>query len=120
MIGFDSADQVPASMAYLTATESERDYASTLAASPRETYYGHCTYCGHCQPCPVGIDIAMVNKLCDLATAQPAVPPTVRGHYSALGTPASACLACGKCETRCPFHVKVTERMKLAESLFES
>lgn len=118
MIGFDSADQIPASMAYLTATEEERDYASALSVSPRETYYGHCTYCGHCQPCPVGVDIAMVNKLCDLATVGSSVPGTVREHYAALETPASACLSCGKCETRCPFHVKVTERMKLAEALF--
>ena len=119
MIGFDSADQVPASMAYLAATEEERNYADVLAASPRETYYGKCTYCGHCQPCPVGVDIAMVNKLCDLATAHPEIPATVREHYAALDTPASACLSCGKCETRCPFHVKVTERMKYAAALFE-
>ena len=118
MIGFDSAEQVPDSMAYLTADEEEKDYAATLAASPRETYYGHCTYCGHCQPCPVGMDIAMVNKLLDLATAQTAVPATVREHYAALEVKASACLGCGKCETRCPFHVRVTERMKTAAALF--
>ena len=118
MIGFDSAEQVPDSMAYLTADEAEKDYAATLAASPRETYYGHCTYCGHCQPCPVGMDIAMVNKLLDLATAQTAVPATVREHYAALEVKASACLGCGKCETRCPFHVRVTERMKTAAALF--
>jgi predicted aldo/keto reductase-like oxidoreductase len=67
----------------------------------------------------VGVDIAMVNKLCDLATAHPEIPATVREHYAALDTPASACLSCGKCETRCPFHVKVTERMKYAAALFE-
>ena len=120
MIGFDTADQVADSMAYLTASDAERDYATILAASTRETYYGQCTYCGHCQPCPVGVDIAMVNKLCDLATAHDTVPATVREHYAALETPASACLGCGKCETRCPFHVKVTEKMRLAQSLLES
>ena len=120
MIGFDNADQVPESMAYLTATEEEKDYASALAVSPRQTYYGHCTYCGHCQPCPVGIDIAMTNKLYDLATIQPQVPATVREHYHALNVKASACLGCGKCETRCPFHVRVIERMKQCSELFES
>lgn len=121
MIGFDNADQVPASMAYLTATEKERNYADILAASPRMTYYGQCTYCGHCQPCPVGIDIAMTNKLYDLATAgKDDVPATVREHYNALPAKASACLHCGKCETRCPFHVRVSERMKTIEKLFES
>ena len=119
MIGFDNPAQVPDSMAYLTATEEERDYAATLAASPRGTYYGHCTYCGHCQPCPAGVDIAMTNKLYDLATAAPdGVPATVREHYAALEVKASACLHCGKCETRCPFHVRVSERMNQIAALF--
>ena len=121
MIGFDNADQVPASMAYLTSTDEERDYAKILSASPRMTYYGQCTYCGHCQPCPAGIDIAMTNKLYDLATTgKNTIPPTVREHYQALPAKASACLHCGKCETRCPFHVRVSERMTAIENLFES
>lgn len=118
MIGFDSPDQVPASVAYETATDAERDYASVLARSPRETYYCQCTYCGHCKPCPVNVDIAMVNKLYDLATAHGGeVPATVREHYNALDVKASACLHCGKCETRCPFHVRVSERMRKTAEL---
>ncbi|MBO5783801.1 MAG: aldo/keto reductase, partial [Clostridia bacterium] len=80
MLGFDNAAEVPASMAYMTADESKRDYATVLSSVARETYYTHCTYCGHCKPCPVNLDIAMVNKLLDLATAQPFVPDTVRAH----------------------------------------
>ena len=120
MIGFDHAEQVADSMAYLSATDEEKDYATPLAASPRQTYYGQCTYCGHCNPCPVRIDIAMVNKLYDLATAHEEVPATVREHYNALDRKASACLHCGKCETRCPFHVRVVENMKRVAALFES
>ena len=112
MLGFDNPAEVPASIAYETATDAEKDYAAVLAKSPRETYYGQCTYCGHCKPCPVNIDIAMVNKLYDLATAHEEVPATVREHYNALEVKASACLHCGKCETRCPFHVRVAEQMK--------
>ena len=118
MLGFDNASEVPASMAYITANESERDYATILSSVSRDTYYTHCTYCGHCKPCPVNLDIAMVNKLLDLATAQPVVPDTVRAHYTDLPVHASDCLKCGRCETRCPFHVRVTERMKLATELF--
>ncbi len=119
MLGFDHPAEVPASIAYETATDAEKDYASVLSLSPRETYYGQCTYCGHCKPCPVNIDIAMVNKLCDLATAHEGdvVPATVREHYNTLEVKASACLACGKCETRCPFHVRVVERMKRTAAL---
>ena len=118
MLGFDNAAEVPASMAYMTADESERDYATVLSSVARETYYTHCTYCGHCKPCPVNLDIAMINKLLDLATAQPFVPDTVRAHYTDLSAHASDCLRCGRCETRCPFHVRVTERMKQAAEIF--
>ena len=118
MLGFNDATEVSASMAYITASESERDYATILSSVPRDTYYTHCTYCGHCKPCPVNLDIAMVNKLLDLATAQPVVPDTVRAHYAELSAHASDCLKCGRCETRCPFHVRVIERMKIATELF--
>ena len=120
MLGFDNPTEVPASMAYLTASDGDKDYAATLASSPRATYYGHCTYCGHCSPCPVGLNIAMVNKLLDLATVRGESPATVAAHYADLTAHASQCLGCGVCETRCPFHVRVTERMKLAEEVFGS
>ena len=33
----------------------------------RNDFAGNCVYCSHCQPCPVGIDIAAVNKYLDIA-----------------------------------------------------
>ena len=74
LAGYDSPEHVLAAVAYETASEEERDYASTLAGAPLHAYSGQCTYCGHCAPCPKGIDIAMVNKLYDLAVMQPQVP----------------------------------------------
>ena len=68
--------------------------------------------------CPAGIDIAMVNKLYDLASMQGEVPATVRAHYQALSATAADCIACGGCETRCPFGVPVVERMEKAKKLF--
>ncbi len=119
LIGFDSPEQVPASIAYETATDAERDYATVLANAPRHAYSGECTYCGHCKPCPMDIDIAMVNKLYDLATMQPDVPASVKAHYADLSAHASDCIACGACESRCPFDVPVTDRMKRTAALLE-
>lgn len=117
LVGYDTPAHVDAAMAYEAATEEERDYASVLAKAPRHAYSGQCTYCGHCAPCPAGIDIAMVNKLYDLAAMQPEVPATVRAHYQALSATAADCIACGGCETRCPFGVPVVERMEKAKAL---
>ena len=118
LVGYDTPEHVDAAVAYETATEEERDYASVLAKAPHHAYGGQCTYCGHCAPCPAGIDIAMVNKLYDLATMQPEVPATVKAHYGALSATAADCIACGGCETRCPFGVPVVERMEKAKALF--
>ena len=119
LCGYDTMQQVDAAVAYETASDKEMDYASVLASAPKHTFPGgECTYCGHCKPCPVDIDIAMVNKLYDLAVMQPEVPASLREHYLALAHHADECIACRGCETRCPFGVKVAERMQKTAELF--
>ena len=118
LCGYDTAEQIDAAAGYETASQEEKDYAGVLAGAPKHAYKGGCTYCGHCRPCPAEIDIAMVNKLYDLAVMQPEVPASVREHYFALGHRADECLGCRQCESRCPFGVRVTERMERAAALF--
>ncbi len=118
MVGYDTKAQVDEAVSYETAADEDKDYASVIASAPLHAYSGQCTYCGHCKPCPANIDIAMVNKFYDLAVQQPEVPESVKAHYEALGTTASACIGCHGCETRCPFGVKVAERMIKTAELF--
>ena len=118
LCGYDSVEHVRQAAAYETASEEEKDYASVIASAPRHSYKGQCTYCGHCAPCPSGIDIAMVNKLLDLALMQEEVPASLKEHYKGLSANAGDCVACGSCEQRCPFDVKVIERMGKAKELF--
>ncbi|MBO4903084.1 MAG: aldo/keto reductase [Lachnospiraceae bacterium] len=118
LCGYDTKDQIDAAVAYENATADEKDYASVLATAPLHSYRGQCTYCGHCKPCPVDIDIAMVNKFYDLATVQSAVPESVLEHYKALGHTASECISCRGCESRCPFGVEIADRMQKTAGLF--
>jgi len=118
LCGYDTMAQIDAAVAYETASGEERDYASVIASAPLHAYRGQCTYCGHCKPCPMDIDIAMVNKFYDLAVQQPAVPESLRAHYQALGHTAADCVGCQSCEARCPFGVKIAERMQKAADLF--
>ena len=118
LCGYDTKEQIDAAVAYETATADEKDYASVLASAPLHAYSGQCTYCGHCKPCPMDIDIAMVNKFYDLATAQPSVPESVKAHYMALERKASDCIGCQSCDSRCPFGVSVAERMRKTAELF--
>lgn len=118
MAGFEKPAHVDDAVAYETASDAEKDYASVLAVAPKHAYYGQCTYCGHCAPCTAGIDIAAVNKFYDLAAMQDEVPASVRAHYRALDATADDCTACAACEPRCPFGVPIAERMAQAAALF--
>ena len=118
LVGFNSPEHVDAAVAYETASDAEKDYASVLASAPRHAFDGQCTYCGHCAPCPMEIDIAMVNKLLDLAKMQEETPASLREHYNALSANAADCIGCAGCEGRCPFHVNVVERMQEAAEIF--
>lgn len=118
LAGPANVEQVEQNCAYADATPEELDYASVLAGAPLHSYSGQCTYCGHCQPCVMGIEINMVNKLYDLATMHDEVPESVRGHYEALEVRADSCIQCQSCEPNCPFGVPIAERMAAAAELF--
>ena len=119
LCGYDTPEQVNAAAAYETASEDEKDYGSVLANAPMHTFSGgECTYCGHCKPCPADIDIAMVNKLYDLAVMQPEAPASLKQHYHSLAHHASECIGCRGCESRCPFGVGVADRMARTAELF--
>ena len=118
LCGYDTVEQIDQAVAYETASPDARDYASVIASAPLHSYRGQCTYCGHCKPCPMEIDIAMVNKFYDLAIQQEAVPESLREHYRALGSTAADCIGCQSCEARCPFDVPIAERMTKAAALF--
>lgn len=67
-----------------------------------------------------GTTAEVCDKLADILQAdkyvvQAAKPYTdglAREHYAALNRTASDCNNCGECEPRCPFHVKVRDRMR--------
>lgn len=118
LCGYDTKEQVDDAVAYETASEEAKDYASVIANAPFHSYRGECTYCGHCKPCVANLDIAMINKFYDLATMQPEVPATVKSHYELLEHTASECVGCHACETRCPFGVPIAERMEITAQLF--
>lgn len=118
MVGYEAVEHVISAAGYETASEEEKDYASVLASAPEHRYGAECMYCGHCQPCPMEIDIATANKFYDLAVSYPEVPESIRAHYSAMDRNANDCIGCGGCEERCPFGVKIVEKMEAAKELF--
>ncbi len=92
---------------YFDATAEERDYAIISSLVPDDTQ-GSCVYCKHCHPCPVGLDIGLINKYYDLSRLGDIL---AREHYLTLGKTAADCVQCGHCNSRCPFHVDQMARM---------
>ena len=117
MLGMQTAEEVDAAMDYWKLSDEEKDYASALGKI-RMFAQSRCMYCNHCLPCPVGLDIASVNKYLDLVELDQNPAESVKAHYLALRNTASACVGCGACEERCPFAVPVRERMKRAVEIF--
>lgn len=118
LAGAKSLEELQEATAYCDLPEKEKDYSTLLSSCPAHPFTDKCMYCGHCAPCTAGIDIATVNKFADLCEAQGTVPETLREHYAVLEKKAGDCVACGQCETRCPFGVKIVEHMKKAENIF--
>ncbi|MCH5165426.1 MAG: aldo/keto reductase [Clostridiales bacterium] len=99
---------------YPTSASSERDYSLIGGFTPQAAV-GNCVYCNHCQPCPVGIDIGIVNKYYDLALVGDNM---AANHYDKLTVKADACIKCGHCDKRCPFKVKQQSKMKSIAEYF--
>lgn len=117
-VGINWMDELSESLKYCTASDAEKDFTEVLRNAPKHSFKGQCTYCGHCAPCTSGIDIAMVNKLFDLAKYHDKVPQSVQEHYNNLKYNATECIACGECELRCPFEVPIVDVMLDAQDLF--
>ena len=106
--GAQSVQEVKTLLAYYDQPEDATDYSVISSFTPPKAL-GKCVYCNHCKPCPVGIDIGLVNKYYDLALAGDAMAVE---HYRTLEKNADDCIGCGHCDNRCPFSVKQSERMQ--------
>ena len=105
--GVRGRDDLKRLLGFFDADGSERDYSVIASFTPAEAE-GVCVYCNHCQPCPGGLDVGLINKYYDLSRAGDAL---ARDHYLHLAKHASDCIKCGHCDSRCPFHVRQSERM---------
>ena len=115
LAGAQSVREVETLLAYYDQAEEETDYSMIASFAPPQAG-GKCVYCNHCRPCPMGIDIGLVNKYYDLAAAGDKM---ALQHYRALSKSAGDCTGCGHCDRRCPFSVRQSERMQEIRAFME-
>lgn len=101
-------------LSFCDASPEERDYSVLGSLMPRDVE-GACVYCNHCQPCPMGLNVGLINKYYDLALAGARL---ARDHYEKLEKKAEGCVGCGHCNSRCPFHVDQVARMEQIRDYF--
>ncbi len=112
--GYRNIDDLNIVCDYLNATDEQKDY-SILGSFDEVHHDGVCVYCKHCHPCPIGLDIALMNKYYDLSLLGDEL---AKDHYRKLDKKASACIQCGHCNHRCPFHVDQMGRMQAMVKYF--
>ena len=70
-----------------------------------------CRRCNYCAPCTVGISIPNMF-LFDGYLSRYGLADWAKGRYATLDKKASACIGCGACEPRCPYHLPIREMLK--------
>lgn len=76
-----------------------------------------CRRCNYCAPCSVGIQIPSVFLFAGYLQRYD-LEQWARDRYSTLKVKASACIGCGKCEPRCPYHLPIREKLKICAADF--
>jgi predicted aldo/keto reductase-like oxidoreductase len=88
-----------------------------LVARVQEAYKGldsiPCTKCGYCMPCPNGVNIPRNFELYNQATVygNESLAKSLYNWHMPEAERASACIACGECEAKCPQQIEISDWM---------
>lgn len=96
----------------LTKEEEEK-----LEAVRKQLGTNFCRRCNYCAPCTVGINIPSVFLFAGYLERYD-LGDWARDRYQSLSVKASACVECGECETRCPYHLPIREMLKKCAAEF--
>lgn len=108
------AQNVAAAESTAPLTPDEQTRAAKIAAQLGDHF---CRRCNYCAPCTVGISIPGVF-LFEGYLSRYGLEAWARERYATLNVKASACVGCGACEERCPYHLPIREMLKDAAAKF--
>lgn len=77
-----------------------------------------CRRCNYCQPCTAGINISGVFLFAGYLQRYD-LGDWGYGRYQSLPVKADACVDCGVCESRCPYHLPIREMLRTCTKDFE-
>ncbi|WP_042273704.1 aldo/keto reductase [[Clostridium] dakarense] len=103
-------------------TVDEKDTLEKLRDEFKSKIKVNCTGCKYCIPCPVNVSIPNCFELLNNASMFDNVSVSKEIYNNILvkeESDASRCVECGKCETKCPQHIKIREVLKEVENTFK-
>ncbi len=77
-----------------------------------------CRRCNYCQPCRVGINISQMFTL-DLYKTKYNLVDWAEARYDTEKVKADECIKCGDCESRCPYHLPIINKLEGVSERFE-
>lgn len=110
--GMDSVKQVKENT--LVANEIEKltdDDLDNIKKIRDELGNDFCRRCGYCLPCPQGINIPGMFLFEGYATRYN-LKDWAMSRYKSLDIKADACVKCGLCETKCPYHLPIRKKLE--------
>lgn len=109
--GMDSIKQVKENVDVLNnlgLTEEDKEKIEDIRATLGGKF---CRRCEYCLPCPLGVNIPQ-NFLLEGYYTRYNLKEWSKERYDSLEGKASKCIACGKCETKCPYELPIIEMLK--------
>ena len=117
--GMDSTEQVVRNAAVIKEstvfTGDELQEMDDIAMTLGESF---CRRCGYCLPCPQGIDIPTQFILEGYMTRYNLSDWAIE-RYKGQAIDASSCIACGICESKCPYHLSIREMLSNVVTVFK-
>ncbi len=97
--------------ACLDASPLSEEEQEEIAGIREQLGSNFCRRCNYCAPCTAGINIPSVFLFAGYLERYD-LGEWARDRYNSLAVKASACVECGECETRCPYHLPIREMLK--------
>ena len=104
-------------------TDEERELIDFIRERLAGLGENFCTQCGYCVPCPKEVNIPGIFNLWNIMRGYGNAEYS-RGEYAKMrtqlhwadfgGQPATACVRCGQCETKCPNEIPIIKDLRRA------
>ncbi len=105
-----------------TMTQEEKHIIEKLRDTFKSKIKVNCTACAYCMPCPAGVDIPTCFELLNSASMFDAVEYVKDNgykHITSENKDASRCIECGSCESVCPQHIQIIQKLKDVKETFK-